>query len=408
MNFFKRKTISADDLATEELMRHYAKKDKRAARVSKGDMSQAQNALASLTSEFRHNAESQQMASKRMNTLMKTMSKMETRLEEFDRVETDNHKLSKELGETKQKVKQKTALLEELDKTLADLRRQRNSFKTELETTQTSLSQHKDQNKTSREILLKQSKDIEHLQSTLLNKEESVQTLSITNQNYKEDIEGLTANYTDEKHRRLELQKSSQEFSTRLADKTQAAETATLELKSLQARFTEQKEKLFKIKGEKESLTFNIASQKTNFEDSLKRREDELSTLKTQIEHLNTQVRIKDNMTEHFEEELTGLRAALDSERSRATRETNALKNKSAELEQNTRSLTKTKAEYEELQSKFTAAIEDMEVLRKLCAIQKQKLEKYAAITGGSSGEVFIHQDKSSTNADYKPHLKAI
>jgi len=49
-----------------------------------------------------------------------------------------------------------------------------------------------------------------------------------------------------------------------------------------------------------------------------------------------------------------------------------------------------------------------MEVLRKLCAIQKQKLEKYAAITGGSSGEVFIHQDKSSTNADYKPHLKAI
>jgi len=232
---------------------------------------------------------------------------------------------------------------------------------------------------------LKQSKDIEHLQSTLLNKEESVQTLSIANQNYKEDIEGLTANYTDEKHRRLELQKSSQEFSTRLADKTQAAETATLELKSLQARFTEQKEKLFKIKGEKESLTFNIASQKTNFEDSLKRREDELSTLKTQIEHLNTQVRIKDNMTEHFEEELTGLRAALDAERSRATRETNALKNKSAELEQNTRSLTKTKAEYEELQSKFTAAIEDMEVLRKLCAIQKQKLEKYAAITGGSS-----------------------
>jgi len=89
MNFFKRKTLSADDLATEELMRHYAKKDRRAARVSKGDMSQAQSALASLTSEFRHNAESQQMASKRMNTLMKTMSKMETRLEEFDRVETD-------------------------------------------------------------------------------------------------------------------------------------------------------------------------------------------------------------------------------------------------------------------------------------------------------------------------------
>jgi len=61
MNFFKRKTISADDLATEELMRHYAKKDKRAARVSKGDMSQAQNALASLTSEFRHNAESKSL-----------------------------------------------------------------------------------------------------------------------------------------------------------------------------------------------------------------------------------------------------------------------------------------------------------------------------------------------------------
>ena len=408
MNFFKRKTLSADDLATEELMRHYAKKDRRAARVSKGDMSQAQNALASLTSEFRHNAESQQMASKRMSTLMKTMLKMETRLAEFDRVETDNHKLSKELSETKQKAKQKTALLEELDKTLADLRRQRNSYKAELEATQTSLSQHKDQNKTSREILLKQSKDIENLQTDLLSREESVQTLTVANQNYKEDIENLTASYTDEKHRRLELQKSSQEFSTRLADKTKAAESATLELKSLQARYTEQKEKMFKLKGEKESLTFNIASQKTNFEDTLKRRDDELSTLKTQIEHLNTQIRIKDDMTEHFEAELTGLRATLDAERSRATRETNALKNKSAELDRNTKALTKTKAEYEELQVKFTSAIDDMEVLRKLCAIQKQKLEKYAAITGGSTGDVFIHKDKSAEENDYTPHLKAI
>jgi len=194
----------------------------------------------------------------------------------------------------------------------------------------------------------------------LLSKEESVQTLTVSNQNFKEDIENLTANYTDEKHRRLELQKSSQEFSTRLADKTKMAETATLELKSLQARFTEQKEKMFKLKGEKESLTFSLESQKTNF--------------------------------------------------SRATREANALKNKTAELKRNSEALAKTKAEYEELQAKFTTTNDDMEVLRKLCAIQKQKLEKYAAITGGSTGnEVFIHKDKSlSADADYKPHLKAI
>jgi len=123
---------------------------------------------------------------------------------------------------------------------------------------------------------------------------------------------------------------------------------------------------------------WSFKSQKTNFVDSVKRRDDELSTLKTQIEHLNTQIRIKNDMTAHYDDELSGLRASLDAERSRATREANALKNKTAE--------------------------------RKLCAIQKQKLEKYAAITGASAGnEVFIHKDKSlSADADYKPHLKAI
>ena len=115
-------------------------------------------------------------------------------------------------------------------------------------------------------------------------------------------------------------------------------------------------------------------------------------------------------MTAHYDDELSGLRASLDAERSRATREANALKNKTAELKRNSEALVKTKAEYEELQAKFTTTNDDMEVLRKLCAIQKQKLEKYAAITGASAGnEVFIHKDKSlSADADYKPHLKAI
>jgi DNA repair exonuclease SbcCD ATPase subunit len=407
MKFLKRDKVS--ELTTvDELIRTYTHSDIRATSDASDDIALAHDAVTELSYQFKSSADAQQAAAKRMSALTKTITKMETRLRQLDRVETDNQKLAKELQDLSQKYKQKSLLSEEQEKTLSDLRRQRDDFRTEAETTKKSLVQFEERDAASREALLKQSRELETFKTKLLQKEERVQTLELTQQNLKEDLAQSAAEISSERHRSLELQKSTEELASRLTEKTQISDKAMNELKAVQIRFNEQKEKLFALKGEVQSLTYNLTSHKSGYEDTLKRREDEILSLKNQNEQLNTQLKIKDNMAAHFDEELSGLRVALDAERSRATRESNALHNKSEELDRHNQALAKSKAEYEQLQAKFSTAVEDLDTLRKLCSIQKQKLERYAAISGGATGQVFVHQGESPSENDYSPRLKAV
>ncbi len=408
MKFLKRDKASSEITAADELIRTYARSETRSHAASSDDIALAQEAVTQLSSQFKSSADAQQMAAKRMSALTKTITKMETRLRQLDRVESDNHKLAKELQDLSQKFKQNSLLSEEQEKTLIELRRQRDDFRTQMEMAKKSLAQYEERDQASREALLRQSRDLDILKTKVLQKEEALQTLELTQQNLKEELSQAVAEISSERHRSLELQKSTEELTSRLTEKSHSNDKAMAELKVVQTRFNEQKEKLFSLKGEVQSLTYNLTSQKSGYEDTLKRREDEILGLKNQNEQLNTQLRIKDNMTAHFDEELSGLRVALDSERSRATRESNALHNKSEELERHNRALAQSKAEYEQLQAKFSTAVEDLDTLRKLCSIQKQKLERYAAISGGVTGQVFVHQEEAPSEHDYSPRLKAV
>jgi len=408
MKFFRRDKMVSDNSVADDLIRTYAKHDSRSADVSKDDLSVAQDAVLALTSQFKNGAEAQQVAAKRMSALNKTMAKMETRMRQFDRVEADNHKMAKELRNLSQKIKQKTLLSEEQEKNLIEIRRQRDDFRSKLELAKKSLSQSEDQESSTRSAVSKQAREIEVLQTEIAQRDEAIQTLELLQQNFREELSEAASDLAAERHLTLELQKSTEELSMRLADKTQSSDKAMTELKTLQMRNAEQKEKLFTLKGKVQSLTYNLESQKNGYDDTIKRREDEILVLKNQNEQLNTQLKIKDNMTSHFDDELEGLRAALDAERSRATRESNALHNKSAELERHNLALVKSKAEYEALQAKFTTAMEDLDTLRKLCNIQTQKLERYAAISSGATGQVFVHPEGAPGEKDYSPRLKAV
>ncbi len=408
MKFLKREKSSSEFTTADELIRSYARTEARSNASSTDDIALAHEAVTQLSSQFKTGADAQQLAAKRMASLTKTITKMETRLRQLDRVEMDNHKLAKELDALSQKYKQKSLLSDEQEKTLSDLRRQRDDFRTQAELSKKSLVQYEERDGASREALLKQSRELDTLKTTVLQKDEILQTLELTQANLKEDLAQASAEISAERHRSLELQKSTEELASRLTEKTQVSDRAVAELKDSQIRFNEQKEKLFSLKGEVQSLSYNLTSQKSGYEDTLKRREDEIQALKNQNEQLNTQLRIKDNMTAHFDEELSGLRVALDAERSRATRESNALLNKSEELDRHNRALAKSKAEYEQLQAKFSTAVEDLDTLRKLCSIQKQKLERYAAISGGATGQVFVHQEGAPSEHDYSPRLKAV
>jgi len=123
-------------------------------------------------------------------------------------------------------------------------------------------------------------------------------------------------------------------------------------------------------------------------------------------------------MSTHFDEEVTTLRTQLETERERNDRNETRFRAKADEVESNARALARSKVEFENLNAKFTAAMEDIDTLRKINLVQKQKLERYAAIGGVSAGQTLLSASErprpsltdevAGSNNDDGPRLKAV
>ena len=112
----------------------------------------------------------------------------------------------------------------------------------------------------------------------------------------------------------------------------------------------------------------------------MKRRADEILALKTQIEQLSTQLRIKDTMDSHFGEETAGLRQALETERERNVINEQRLRNQAETEARQSRALAQSKSEFEALNAKFVNAMKDLDAIRQINRVQSQKLENYAQL----------------------------
>ena len=164
------------------------------------------------------------------------------------------------------------------------------------------------------------------------------------------------------------------------------------------------KTQYFEANGALENAQYDLKTQKNVYEDTLKRRDDETLALKSRIEQLNTQVRIKDNMSTHFDEEIITLRNQLETERERNDRNETRFRGKADEVERNARALARSKVEFENLNAKFTAAMEDIDTLRKINMVQKQKLERYASIGGVAVGTSMIEAEAARADAAAKKY----
>jgi len=420
MNIFKREKSVSKTLTSSDVMPVYAPSTALTGKMpSNDDISQAHEAVEFITGELKASAEQQQMSAKRMTALNKTITKMEAGLRHVSRLEADNLRLGNDLQGTKKKLEQKTDWASEQENKLVNLERQHNELRQQFENAKADIAQRKDREIGDREKLIKQSRDIETLSGQLTQKDERLSTLMMSNQNLQDESAQQAAALSTQNHHVLELGKSIEELTTRLDTKTKDNDSATVELKNLRLDFNEMKAKYFEVSGALENTKYDLKTQKNVYEDTLKRRDDETLALKSRIEQLNTQVRIKDNMSTHFDEEIVTLRTQLETERERNDRNETRFRGKADEVERNARALARSKVEYENLNAKFAAAIEDLDTLRKINLVQKQKLERYAAIGGVTVGQSMIasdaarssiagHNTKSKKDSGGNPLLKAV
>lgn len=366
--------------------------------ASTEDILSARESVEFLVGEFKTSADQQQLAAKRMASLNKTISKMEVGLRHVERLEGENSSLSDEVKSLRQKLEQKTSWALEQENKLVNLERQHNEIRQQFEVAKTEIAQRKDREASEHEKLILQGRDIEQLSSQLNQKAELLSTLQLENQNLQDEVSQQTAEVATQSNQLMEIQKNLEETTSRLERKIKESDTSSVELKNLRLDFNDMKSKFFEASASLENAKYDIKTQKNVFEDTLKRRDDETLALKSRIEQLNTQVRIKDNMSSHFDEEVISLRNQLENERERNDRNEQRFRGKADEVERNARALARSKVEFENLNAKFSAAMEDIDTLRKINQVQKQKLERYAAIGGVSVGQSMIAAEAARSN----------
>lgn len=380
--------------------------------VSPDEVTLARETVNALSGNLKSGAEQQKIDAKRMVSLEKTISKMEAALVHTSRLEADNARLSSEMRAAEQKLRQKSAWTDEQEKKLFALKKQRDDFSQRYENAKVELAQRDDLHKAQTEKLAAKTREIAELSIRHDQDHDLLEAAQINAQNLQEDVARQAAELSTQRRRLAELQKASEEATSRLEQKIKDSDATLKEFKSLRVEHADLKEKLFEARSELQTATYNVKTQRTLFEDTIKRREDELSGLKNQVEQFNTQMRIQENTSSHYDDEIAALRQALEVERERNDRNEQRLRVTTGESERRAAAVKETREEYESLHSKFVQAVNDLDTLRKINMAQKSKLERYASITTTSAGNGMVHNDaksKAQTESDaYRPVLKAV
>lgn len=353
---------------------------KEAPQFGADDVKATQDVVEAITAALKTGAEQQDIAAKRLSTLTKAMGKMDANVRQAARLQTEVTRLDEETKTLRGDLDKKRAWAQEQSAKLANVQKERDSLRNELDGAKSEISARTERETGLRETEIKLRRDAEVLTRELNQRTDRLEDLALTQQRLQEELaqaKGVVSSYA---HKSRELENGVEELTVRLDEKTKSADASLSALRDLRLDHHAVKEQYVAASTRLQTAEYEQSSQKTLFEDTLKRRADEILALKTQIEQLTTQLRIKDTMSSHFDEETAGLRQALETERERNAVNEQRLRNQAETEARQSRALGQAKAEFEGLNAKFVDAMKDLDTLRQVSRVQAQKLENYAQL----------------------------
>ncbi len=368
------------------------------------ELSQARRALDDFTTDLQESSARQQSAIKRISTLTETVSRLELEMKAYRRVQSENKTLNRSILDLEAKLNQKSSWATELDSKLADLDRRYSDTREQLEAAQAELAASRDQEATLNTMRAELERDLRDMSAKFQSAEGQIGHSEGTIDRLQERLDSKTSELANRERQLIELQNTLEETKERYDVKSKQGDSAVVELKNLRTEYNDLKGKHVEMTGQFETLRYDQQSQKNVFEDTIKRRDQENMALKTRIDQLETQIRIKENMATHLDQEFISLRNALVNERDRADVLEQRLRNKTEEMDRTATALSKSKIEFEDLNSKFEATLNDYETLRKMNQLQREKLERYASIQAlASDGAGILGSDLHNYEAAPAP-----
>jgi len=344
------------------------------------DVKATQDVVQAITAALKTGAEQQDIAAKRLNSLTKAMGKMDANVRQAERLQAETERLDTEVRTLRGDLDKKRAWEQEQSAKLASIQKERDKLRAELENSKSEIAARAERETGLRESEIKLRRETDVLGRELNQRTDRLEEFALTQQRLQDELVQANGLVSSQSHQVRELQNGVEELTLRLDEKTKAADASLSALRDLRLEHHGAKEQLVSATSRLQSTEYEQSSQKTLFEDTLKRRADEILALKTQIEQLTTQLRIKDTMGSHFDEETSGLRQSLEAERDRNAVNEQRLRNQAETESRQSRALTHAKAEFEALNAKFVDAMKDLDALRQVNRVQAQKLENYAQL----------------------------
>ena len=368
------------------------------------ELSQARRALDDFSADLQESAARQQNAIQRISILNDTVARLELELKAFRRLQSENKQLTRNFIDLENKLNQKSSWASELDSKLAELDRRYSETREQLEAAQADLAVSRDHEVTLENRRSELEREVKDLSAKMQSSDGKISQTEQMMERLQERLDAKGAELSGRERQLIELQNSLEEVKERFDVKARHSDAATVELKNLRTEHNELKSRHVEMSGQFDTLKFDHQSQKNVYDDTLKRRDQEAMALKTRIDQLETQIRIKENMATHLDQEFISLRNALVNERDRADVLEQRLRNKTEEMDRTATALSKSKIEFEDLNGKFTATLDDYETLRKMNQLQREKLERYASIgNNGIDGPSILGSDLHSFDAQPVP-----
>ena len=353
---------------------------KEAPQFGADDVKATQDVVQAITAALKTGAEQQDLAAKRLSALTKSMTKMDANVRHAARLQVEAERLEVDVTTLRGDLEKKRAWAQEQTAKLATVQKERDRLRGELDNAKSEVSARTEREAGLRESEIKLRREGEALKKELNQRTTRLEELVVTQQRVQDDLGQANGLLSSQTHKIRELQNAVEELTVRLDEKTKSADASLSALRDLRLDHHAAKEQLVASNSRLQSVEYEQSSQKNLFEDSLKRRADEILALKTQIEQLTTQLRIKDTMDSHFDEETAGLRQALETERERNSVNEQRLRNQAETEARQSRALSQAKSEFEALNSKFVDAMKDLDTFRQINRVQSQKLENYAQL----------------------------
>ena len=363
MNIFRKRTILAGD----------------------ADALAATDSIDALRASLTEGAAQQELAARRLAGLSDAIARLDASRREAARLSGENERLAKTLRDTKTQLQAKAAWATEQSSKFTAVKTERDGLRRDLDAAQARAAQAAEQLDAARAESDARDTDLDALRTQLKAQTERADIAELARARLSDTDAKRAAAHKVQALKLAETTRSVEELTARLADKTGAAESAAAELRDLRGEHAATKEKLIEALNALQSVEYQMQSAGAAHAEALARRSDEITALRRQVEQQSAELRIKGGTAAHYDKDLAALRAELGEARERADALDARLRDAGALEARHATALAQSKIDYDQLAEKFSDALRDIEALRKVNAMQRKTLERYAEVGGGAA-----------------------